>query len=120
VPLTGLDVYLPQTHPEYRLALPVSEHPFTALDRVPPPGRAIDAAIRAARGRSIYLVAPLPSDKLAGSTRQAAELRRQGGTLAPKLLRRAQPRFLVVDRRELPGLASLVVIVLRDRRAGGG
>ena len=45
VPLTGLDVYLPQTHPEIRLALPISDKPFLPFDPIPPLDEQIDQAI---------------------------------------------------------------------------
>ena len=51
VPLTGLDVYLPQDHLEFRLGIPsTTDHPFTIADAVPPAAEVITEAMRVARG----------------------------------------------------------------------
>lgn len=115
VPLTGLDVYLSQTHPEFRPGLPVSEHPFMVGDPVPPVGRVIDRAIAAARGRSIFLVTHVPNDSLANQAPRAEELRQESESNAGRLLRRLPPGFEVTERRYLPGVAPLAVLVIEDR-----
>jgi hypothetical protein len=112
VPLTGLDVYLPAGHPEFRLGLPISEHPFMIGDPVPPPNRLIASAFREARGKSLFLVTHVD---LSGTTRQVADLQRQKRSLGARLLRRAPPGFEPVYRRTLPGLAPLAVVELADR-----
>jgi Dolichyl-phosphate-mannose-protein mannosyltransferase len=118
VPLTGLDVYLPQSNPEFRLGLPLSEHPFMVGDPVPPPGRLIAQAYETGEGRSIFLVRQLPSSELAGSTSRVVALRRERQGLGARLLRRAPPGFEVTYRRTLPGLAPLAVLEIEDH--GGG
>jgi Dolichyl-phosphate-mannose-protein mannosyltransferase len=57
VPQTGLDVYLPQTHPEVRLGLPITDRPFLPFDPVPPLDEQIDQAISLGRSGSIFVVA---------------------------------------------------------------
>jgi hypothetical protein len=118
VPLTGLDVYLPQTHPEFRLGLPLSRHPFMLGDPVPSPNRLIAEvfAREAAERGSIFLVTPLPSGDLASPVHQVAELRREKESLGGMLLRRARPRFEVTYHRTLPGLSPIAVFELEDSR----
>jgi dolichyl-phosphate-mannose-protein mannosyltransferase len=115
VPLTGLDVYLPQTHSEFRPGLPVSEHPFLFGDPVPPVGPLIDRAIGAARGRSIFLVTQLANDALSNQAPRTAALRRQRARNVGRLLRRLPPGFEVTERVLLPGVVPLAVLVIRDR-----
>ncbi len=121
VPLTGLDVYLPQTHPESRLGLPLSDHPFSIGDPVPSPNRLIAEVLarEAAERGSIFLVTPLPSGDLASPVHQVAELRREKESLGGMLLRRARPRFEETYHRTLPGLAPLAVIELEYRGTHG-
>jgi hypothetical protein len=108
VPLTGLDVFLPPTHPEYRLGLPVSENPFEFGDPVPPANRLIT-------GGSIYLVSTLPTEGLASPVRQVAQLQREKQRLGGVLLRRAQPQYEVTYQERIPGIVPLAVIEMRDR-----
>lgn len=54
VPLTPLDAHLPQTRKEFRLYLPAGPPPF--LDPPPPPRPILARAVRAASGRSLFLV----------------------------------------------------------------
>jgi hypothetical protein len=112
VPLTGLDNYLPQTNPEFRLGLPASDEPFMVADPVPPPDRLIADAIDAARGRAMFLVT---HGDLSVPTGYVADLLRQRKRLGRLLLRRALPDFEVSYRRTLPGLAPLVVFEIEDR-----
>ena len=112
VPLTGLDVYLPPGHREFRLGLPRSDHPFMIGDPVPPPNRQIAAALDAARGKSIFLVTHVD---LSETTRQVADLQRRKRNLGERMLRRARPGFEVTYRKTLPGVAPLAVIELADR-----
>jgi hypothetical protein len=118
VPLTGLDVYLPQSHPEFRLGLPVSEHPFMVGDPVPPPDRLIAQAYEAGKGRSIFLVRHLPTSELAGPTRRVTALQLERQSLGARMLRRVPPGFEVTYRRTLPGLAPLAVAEIEDRTGG--
>jgi mannosyltransferase len=118
VPLTGLDVYLPQTHPEFRLGLPVSDHPFTIFDPVPPPGRLIAESLESAKGRSIFLVTPLPTGNLGTPVRRVAKLQRKKLRLGASLLRRARPGFKVTYQTTVPGVVPLAVIELKHRRPG--
>ena len=115
VPLTGLDVYLPQTHPEFRPGLPVSEHPFMVGDPVPPVDRVLDRAIAAGRGGTIFLVTHVPNDSLANQAPRAEALRQESESNAGRLLRRLPPGFAVTERRYLPGVAPLAVFVITDR-----
>ena len=115
VPLTGLDVYLPQTHPEFHPGLPVSDHPFMIGDPVPPVGRVIDRAIAAARGHSLFLVSHVSNDALSNQAPGAEELRRESQYNAARLLRRLPPGFVIGEREYVPGVAPLVVFVIRDR-----
>jgi mannosyltransferase len=112
VPLTGLDVYLPPGHREFRLGLPRSEHPFMVGDPVPSPNRQIAAALHAARGKSIFLVTHVD---LSETTRQVADLQRRKRNLGERMLRRARPGFELTYRSTLPGVAPLAVIELADR-----
>ena len=107
VPLTGLDVYLPPGRPEYRLGLSRVTHPFLPLDPLPDPHRQIAAALRAAQGHRIFLVAPLP-----GSAR-ATSLRPVFAGLAGELLDSLPRGDHVVEEREFPALAPLKVLVIR-------
>jgi 4-amino-4-deoxy-L-arabinose transferase-like glycosyltransferase len=115
VPLTALDVYLPQTHPEFRLGLPVSEHPFTLHDPVPSLATQIQEAFRDARGRSLFLVARLPSDALAGGTKGRVARLREMDTGSGALVRQLPPGFEVTDSEALQGLDPLVVLTIEDR-----
>jgi hypothetical protein len=119
VPLTGLDVYLPQTNPEFRLGLPVSEHPFAIGDPVPPPNRLIAGAIRSAKGKSIFLVTPLPTGALSTPVRGVARQQRKGLRLGADLLRRARPQFGVTYRKTFRGVVPLAVIELEYRGGRG-
>jgi Dolichyl-phosphate-mannose-protein mannosyltransferase len=119
VPLTGLDVYLPQTNPEFRLGLPVSEHPFAIGDPVPPPNRLIAGAIRSAKGKSIFLVTPLPTAALSSPVRGVARQQRKGLRLGADLLRRARPQFGVTYRQTFRGVVPLAVIELEYRGGRG-
>ena len=114
VPLTGLDVYLPQTNPEFRLGLPASDEPFMVADPVPPPDRLIAAAIGSARGGAIFLVT---HGDLSATTGYVANLLKQRKRLGKLLLRRARYDFEVTYRRTLPGLAPLVIFEMEDRAA---
>ena len=118
VPLTGLDVYLPQTRPEFRPGLPVSEHPFMVGDPVPPVNRVIGHAIASGRGHAIFLVTHVSSDALSNQVPRTAALRRESQSNAGRLLRRLPSGFAVAERKYLPGVAPLAVFVIRDRSAG--
>jgi hypothetical protein len=113
VPLTGLDVFLPQTHPEFRLDLPVSEDPFAFGDPVPPANRLINEALEMAQSGSIYLISPLPAGGLTSRVRQVVQLQRKE-RLGIRLVRRARPRYEVTYQERIPGIVPLAVIELRD------
>jgi 4-amino-4-deoxy-L-arabinose transferase-like glycosyltransferase len=110
VPLTGLDVYLPQTHREFRLGLPVSNHPFMIGDPVPPANRLIAEALEAAEGRSVLLVTHSDLSAPAG---QASGLLRGKRTLGEELLRRVPPGSKVTDLVTTGGFAPLDVIQIQ-------
>lgn len=117
VPLTGLDVYLPPGHPEYRLGMFVSDEPFRVGDVVPDPARMGARAIRAARGGQIFLVAYLPDDYLAGATPLLADLIDQRRRLAAEFLDRLPRRFEPAGRVRIEGLNPLVVYRFADRNS---
>jgi Dolichyl-phosphate-mannose-protein mannosyltransferase len=113
VPQTGLDVYLPQTHPEIRLGLPVSEDPFMLGDPVPSLPAQIDEAFDAARGRSLFLVASRQTDDVAGDTaHRGARVREDPARV---LLRRLPPKFEVTESKAFRGVVPLVVFAIEDR-----
>ena len=100
VPLTGLDVYLPPTHPEIRLGLPISDKPFLPFDPIPPLDEQIDQAITLGQGRSIFLVTSEDLDGGAGA------------------LLRALPDGFEVDRvtPAFEGVEPMVLLQITDRR----
>jgi serine acetyltransferase len=105
VPLTALDAYLPQTHPEFRLGLPVSDGPFRPGDPVAPPRRLVAEAVKQGKGGSIFVVTPLPG----------GELRSPGS--APEQVEppEAWPGYEVSHQTTLPGLVPLRVTELEYR-----
>jgi serine acetyltransferase len=105
VPLTALDAYLPQTHPEFRLGLPVSDGPFRPGDPVAPPRRLVAEALKQGKGGSIFVVTPLPGE----------ELRSPG--IAPEQVEppEAWPGYEVSHETTLPGLVPLRVSELEYR-----
>lgn len=116
VPLTALDVYLPQTHPEFRLGLPVSDRPFTVFDPVPPPRRLMQEALDSANGGPIFLVAPLSASTLVDPGNEKAEVKQERpSNLARRLLRDAAPRFEVTYEQRFEGIAPLAVYQLEER-----
>lgn len=114
VPLTALDVYLPQTNPEYRLGLPLSDEPFAFGDPVPPPDRLINEALEAGKGRSIFLVAPLPGTRVAGGVSEAEALQAQRENFAARFLARAEPKFEITHKETVDGLAPIAVFQLQE------
>ena len=118
VPLTGLDVYLAQTHPEIRLALPISDKPFLPFDPVPPLDEQINEAISLGQGRSIFLVSYLRQPE--GYEDKPALTRIVGDqqSAAGSLLRELPERFTVdQDTLEFPSLAPLALFEITDRRS---
>ena len=116
VPLTPLDVHLPQTHPEYRLGLPASDEPFTVFDPVPPPNHLIREALRSANGRPIFLVAPVSSSKLVDPGSRAAEDRQeQPQALGSRFLDEARPRFRITYATRFDGIAPLGLFQFEKR-----
>jgi hypothetical protein len=120
VPLTGLDVYLPQTNPEIRLGLPISDKPFLPFDPIPPLDEQIDEAIALGSGRSIFLVAP--QGDLAGfrGESEISDLLRDQQQGAGALLRALPDRFEVEQVTPvLEGVIPLLVFEMSDRGSSG-
>jgi hypothetical protein len=118
VPLTGLDVYLPQTNPEVRLGLPISDEPFLVGDPVPPIEEQAREVIELGRGHTIFLVAPDPSEST-NAEDDAAVLRRNDPH-AGVVLRRLPSRFeLDEEAVTVPSLVPFTVLTIRDRGADG-
>ena len=114
VPLTGLDVFLPPTHPEFRLDQPVSDDPFEFGDPVPPASALITDALEMAKGGSIYLVSPLPTGGLTSPVRQVVQLQRKQ-RLGVRLVRRATPHYKVTYEERIPGIVPLGVVEMQER-----
>jgi len=121
VPLTPLDVYLPQTRPEFRLGLPRSDRPFAVGDPVPPPARQIRRSFRLAGGGAIFLVTALPGGGAeTGATVREEEVRAERKRFAAMLLRELPAGFEVVRRRSFDGLVPVGVYEIEDRRSAAG
>lgn len=120
VPQTGLDVYLPQTHPEIRLGLPISDKPFLPFDPVPPLDEQIDQAISLGQGHSIFLVAyELQAPGFRGESAVSDILRNQRRG-AGALLQALPDRFEIEQATPIfEGLLPLVVFQITDRGANG-
>jgi hypothetical protein len=120
VPLTGLDVYLPQTHPEIRLGVPISDKPFLPLDPIPPLGQQIRRAISLGRGGSIFLVTVArEAPGFTGKSAISGILRNQAHDTSALL--EALPDRFEIDQASpvLPGVIPLVVLEITDRGATG-
>jgi Dolichyl-phosphate-mannose-protein mannosyltransferase len=115
-PQTGLDVYLPQTHPEIRLGVPTAEHPFGPGNPRPSLKAQVRQAIRGGRGHSILLMAWIPNPSLSA---QAVSFLRQRDLISGELLRELPARFQVESNPPaFPGLTPLVLLKITDRGAG--
>ena len=120
VPLTGLDVYLPQTHPEIRLGLPISDKPFLPFDPIPPLDEQIDQAISLGRGRSIFLVSYLGEPEGYSDKPALSRIVNDQQSAAGSLLRELPERFKVdQDTPEFPSIAPLALFEITDRRPNG-
>jgi hypothetical protein len=118
VPQTALDLYLPQTRPEFRLGMPVTDHPFNIFDRAPDPDRQIRSAFAAAKGRALFVITPAPGGSVQGAeTGLVADIRRSRANLGSKVFRHLPAGFHVAGRRDYPGLGPLALFVIRDRSA---
>jgi hypothetical protein len=117
VPLTGLDVFLPQTHPEFRLGHPVTDRPLIFGGKAPPLGPQIQEAIKAAKGHTIFLVAFVPVHGL--STGRLTAWFREQDLLSGsgEVLRELPHRFKVTDSEGFPGMQQLEVFTIEDRGA---
>jgi hypothetical protein len=113
VPLTGLDTYLPQTHTEYRLGLPISDEPFEIGDPEPSAPAQLRQAFRAARGASMFLLAYQPNDPLSSDTPLAAAARLRGfgtGELRPLL----PEGFEITDEQTFDGITPTTVFRIEE------
>jgi mannosyltransferase len=108
VPLTGLDVYLSQSHPEFRLGLRESEHVFGLNDPVPNPAVQTQRAYAQAQGHSIFLVAVVPSNASARG-RLTPQLQ-SNNLVAGAVLRGLPPGFHVTSTQEFPGVTPVVLV----------
>ena len=108
VPQTGLDVYLPQSNPEFRLGLRQSKHVFTLRDPVPNPTAQIQRAYTEAKGHSIFLVGAVPSDVFARG-RLTPQVERND-LFAAAVLRSLPPGFRVASNQEFPSLTPFALI----------
>jgi hypothetical protein len=119
VPLTGLDVYLPQTNPEIRLGLPISDKPFLPFDPVPPLDEQIDQAISLGTGRSIFLVAHQVQPVGFREESAISDILRSQQRGAGALLQALPDRFEVDQvTPELDGVIPLQVFQITDRSGG--
>jgi hypothetical protein len=128
VPLTGLDVYLPQTHPEFRLGLPISPDPFTFADRAPPFNFQSQEIFKRGKRHTIFLVVrPHPESTgvleqtyapLKANSGQAGEIyASRRGLFALKLLRRLPPGFEVIEhRKRFQGLVPFELLTIQYHR----
>jgi hypothetical protein len=114
VPLTGLDVYLPQSNPEIRLGMPISDQPFMPGDPQPDISEQAREAIDRARNHTMFLVAPDVS--AAGDAEDDAAVLRRLDLLSGEVLRQLPPRFeLDAEAPTFPSLTPFVVLTIRDR-----
>ena len=118
MPQTGLDVYLPQTHPEIRLGLPISDKPFLPFDPIPPLDEQIDQAILLGHGRSIFLVAYESQPAGYRDDSRVSDILRDQQNDAGALLR-ALPDGYEIDRSTpvFGGVIPLRLFQITDRRA---
>lgn len=111
VPLTGLDIYLPQTYREFRLGLPNTDHPLTVFDPVPDVAHQLGQAIAAARGRSLFLIVYQPSrTKGIELDSRVDALRRAARLVASSLHRQLPNGSKVISRTSFAGLNPLLVL----------
>jgi 4-amino-4-deoxy-L-arabinose transferase-like glycosyltransferase len=115
VPQTGLDIYLPQSHPEFRLGLRESKHVFTLRDPVPNPTAQIQQAYMQAMGHSIFLVGAVPSDVFVRG-RLSPEVDRND-LFAAAVLRSLPPGFRVVSNQEFPSFSPFALIRIEGQGA---
>jgi hypothetical protein len=116
VPLTSLDVYLPQPRvAEFRPYLPEGPPPFVKFP--PPPRPIVEEAIREADGKRLFIVS---STDLIDETADPLTI-----TLPPAEPGRDEtetvtlpPAWEVVDRRDWEGISGVEVLVLEQ--TGGG
>jgi hypothetical protein len=113
VPLTGLDTYLPQTHTEFRLGLPISDEPFQIGDPEPSAPDQLRQAFDAARGNSMFLLAYQPEDLLAGDTPLAAAARLRGfGTQEVEPL--LPPGFEITHEETFAGVTPVTIFQIEE------
>ena len=116
VPQTGLDVYLPQTHPEIRLGLPISDKPFLPFDPIPPLDEQIDQALSLGQGRSIFLVAYQLQPAGFRSESAVSEILRNQKEGAGALLQDLPDRFKVEQATPVfEGIIPLILFQITDR-----
>jgi 4-amino-4-deoxy-L-arabinose transferase-like glycosyltransferase len=134
---TGIDAYLPQTHPEVRLGLSNTEGPSFGTPR-PPLQTQIQQAYRLARGHSLFLETYIANPAVPAQaasylrqqdlpTQRTAALRRYveaiGGpglvfTGSGFLLEELPPRFRVESNLQtFAGVSPLALIEITDRGA---
>jgi hypothetical protein len=115
VPQTGLDLYLPQTHPEIRLNLPVSDRPFLPLDPIPPLDKQIKLALRLGDGESIFLLAYAAQPSGFRSDTTLSDRLRVQTSAASTFLDKLPPRFEVRRVGEFGSVTPLVLFQITDR-----
>jgi len=138
VSLTGLDVFLPQTHPEVRLGISNTEGPSFGHP-APPVQTQVQEALRLARGHSLFLMTflsgqsvpaqaasllsqqDLPAHRTQALNRFVALLGGQGLLYSGSgyLLETLPARFHVEsDLQTFAGVSPLALIEIKDRGAG--
>jgi hypothetical protein len=116
VPLTSLDVYLPQPRSaEFRPYLPEGPPPFVKFP--PPPRPIVEEAIREADGKRLFIVSSTglideAADPVTITLPPAEPERDETETVT------LPPAWEVVDRREWEGISGVEVLVLEQ--TGGG
>jgi hypothetical protein len=118
VPLTGLDVYLPQTYPEFRLGLPISDEPFMLGDPIPEIPDQLEQATAQARGRTMFLVVRWPKDPLSEDARRVLSEERQD-LVASNVLRDLAVNVQTTDRQTFDGVTPIEVLAIEIPQAGG-
>jgi hypothetical protein len=109
VPLTPLEAYLPRALRVFTLGLPEGPPPYTLASRVPSGRQVVAEAVRAARGRPIFLVTgTLLGEKTVTAVVQGLQARAGAGQVLALLSR----RYRLITSRRFPGIETLTVGLL--------
>ena len=111
VPLTALDVYLPQPRNEFRVYLPEGPPPF--LDFPPTPKPIVESALEAAEGKRLFIVAGSnlideSADRITITLPPAEPGRDETETVT------LQPSWRITDRESWEGISDVEVLELEQ------